>query len=44
MRKMKNERLRMNEEVPVAHHEETRTFGEYREVTSISHRLWRASF
>ena len=31
-RKMKEERLRMREEVPESHHEETRTVGEYREV------------
>ena len=33
MRKMKSERLRMNEEVPENHREETRTVGEYREVS-----------
>jgi len=30
MRKMKSERIRMNEEVPAQHREETRTVGEYR--------------
>lgn len=32
MRRMKNERMRINEEVPTNHKEETRTVGEYREV------------
>lgn len=35
MRKMKEERLRMREEVPESHHEETRTVGEYREVCNF---------
>lgn len=33
MRKMRGERMRMNEEVPASHKEETRTVGEYREVS-----------
>jgi hypothetical protein len=43
MRKMKNERLRMNEEVPENHREETRTVGEYREVSMYPLRLSRLS-
>lgn len=38
MSKMKSERLRINEEVPVSHREETRTVGEYREVVLSSRR------
>jgi hypothetical protein len=32
MRKMKEERMRMDQEIPRSQKEETRTVGEYREV------------